>query len=493
MILESIIGILINLFSFIEIFFQTDADSARYLISTIIQSEAAIIAIVFTLSLIAVQQTTSTYSSRVIDIFNNYKKNKPFFILLCAYIICIAFSALLLKVIKNENVVPPFIEHFIWIVYALFILLIIALIPYIKFTLNMFKPITLIELLSKNISRQSIESAIKLENSKNVDQNGQVKPIDDTIQPIVDILQGSMTSYDYETSGYGLRIIETKAIQILRDENCDFTCKEAIAIRIINSIKIVGLIAVKQEMERTVNDTVDALLNIHSSLNIIKIDKAIDSIVSVLQNIGEKTTNGKLENSTVYVLEALSEIGIKSIDADRKEITQKVITSIVIITLDEIIIENSPVAYQTLDSAVCKNAIKYLRSIGEKIPEEWELETSMLIKGYVLIGESLIENTVIKRNTEYILTTVLLGLHSTAKNLNLISDVASEIYSIGIKAFNRYRGATDSSLDMLNQLIKDISKLDPLNTNMEYNQRLKDEIDKQISDIKELKNNDKQS
>lgn len=52
--------------------FHTDADSARYMLSALVQTQAAIVAIVITLTLIAVQLTASAYSPRVIDIF---KKN----------------------------------------------------------------------------------------------------------------------------------------------------------------------------------------------------------------------------------------------------------------------------------------------------------------------------------------------------------------------------------------------------------------------------------
>jgi len=44
-------------------------DIARYLLSALVQSLAAIIAIVVTLTLVAVQLTASAYSPRVIDIF----------------------------------------------------------------------------------------------------------------------------------------------------------------------------------------------------------------------------------------------------------------------------------------------------------------------------------------------------------------------------------------------------------------------------------------
>ena len=62
--------------------FHTDANSARYMLSALVQSQAAIVAIVITLTLIAVQLTASAYSPRVIDIF---KKNPDMWILLGCY------------------------------------------------------------------------------------------------------------------------------------------------------------------------------------------------------------------------------------------------------------------------------------------------------------------------------------------------------------------------------------------------------------------------
>jgi hypothetical protein len=46
--------------------FHTDADSARYMLSALVQSQAAIVAIVITLTLIAVQLTASAYSPRLV-------------------------------------------------------------------------------------------------------------------------------------------------------------------------------------------------------------------------------------------------------------------------------------------------------------------------------------------------------------------------------------------------------------------------------------------
>jgi hypothetical protein len=495
MILATIIGILVSLFSIGVTFFQTDADSARYLISAIIQSEAAIIAIVISLSLIAVQQTTSTYSARIIDIFKGYKRYPDLFLLMVAYIVCIAFSAVLLKIIKSQGSVTPFLEYCIWIVYVLFIVLLLALIPYISRTLEMFKPSTLIKLLSENISKESIELAIKHENFNNNDQTGQIKPINDTIQPIIDVLQGSMKSYDYETTRYGLRMIEAKTVQIIRDDTCDPRCKEVIVNRIIDHIKTIGIITTKHEMERSVNDTADTLQRTYDCLVEKGIYTPVDALVSALFVIGEQTINEKLPNSTVQILKVLSGIGIKSIEVEHQKIIQRVLSLIVIIAEEQIATENNPVAYKTLYAIVCQHAILSLKNIGGKIAEkEWEYETSMLIQGFDQIGVALIENTVIKGNADYLLRILLKALYSIAQNLMtlnlmtdnrsiLILDMASEIHSIGIKAFNRYSGITDYSFELLNRLIADIIKLSSQDTSAasDYN-FLFDQIDKLRSD-----------
>lgn len=49
--------------------FNGSADSARYLLSALAQSQAAIVAIVITLTLIAVQLASQVYSPRVMDLF----------------------------------------------------------------------------------------------------------------------------------------------------------------------------------------------------------------------------------------------------------------------------------------------------------------------------------------------------------------------------------------------------------------------------------------
>ncbi len=71
-------------------------DNERYLISALVQSLAATIALVITLSLVAVQLAAQSYSARVIDV---YKNNPDMWILLSIYIVVIFYGLGLLKVI----------------------------------------------------------------------------------------------------------------------------------------------------------------------------------------------------------------------------------------------------------------------------------------------------------------------------------------------------------------------------------------------------------
>jgi uncharacterized membrane protein len=80
--------------------FHTDANSARYMLSALVQSQAAIVAIVITLTLIAVQLTASAYSPRVMDIF---KKNPDMWILLSCYGFSIFYGFIVLKLVEGAE------------------------------------------------------------------------------------------------------------------------------------------------------------------------------------------------------------------------------------------------------------------------------------------------------------------------------------------------------------------------------------------------------
>jgi len=99
------------------------------MISALIQSEAAILAIVITLSLVAVQQASSSYSPRVIEIFKDIQKNMDFYILIGIYLVAMIYGNWVLKQINSDSfgnlanfenpVLFPFFESHVRLTYVL--------------------------------------------------------------------------------------------------------------------------------------------------------------------------------------------------------------------------------------------------------------------------------------------------------------------------------------------------------------------------------------
>ena len=124
-------------------FLHTSVDSARYMLSALVQSEAAIIAMVITLSLVAMQLAASLYSARVIE---EFRKTPDLWILMGVYGIAIFYGLGVLKLIEGACPVVDSIsnlEAHISHAYYFGIFAFVALIPYISNTLNMLKPSTL--------------------------------------------------------------------------------------------------------------------------------------------------------------------------------------------------------------------------------------------------------------------------------------------------------------------------------------------------------------
>jgi hypothetical protein len=192
--------------------FHTDADSARYMLSALVQSQAAIVAIVITLTLIAVQLTASAYSPRVIDIF---KRNPDMWLLLGCYGVSIFYGFIVLKLVEGVEgeavsqsaiwslgFVSISFEFCVSLAYWLGAFTFVALFPYMRNIIGLLKSETIIKRLAIEITRD------KILNSK-----------EDPIQPIVDIIHGSTMKYDLETTRVGLKGVTNGAIEGINSDD----------------------------------------------------------------------------------------------------------------------------------------------------------------------------------------------------------------------------------------------------------------------------------
>jgi hypothetical protein len=208
--------------------FHTDVTSARYMLSALVQSQAAIVAIVITLTLIAVQLTASAYSPRVIDIF---KRNPDMWLLLGCYgVVSMAY----------------------WLGAFTFV----ALFPYMLDVIRLLKPESIIKRLAIEITKD------KFLNKK-----------EHPLQPIMDIIHGSIMKYDLETTRIGLKAVTKRVTEIIDSDIegnismrfCEEHLRQAgrlaargmeddeLTIMVINSLEIFGVSTAEKRLKHATN------------------------------------------------------------------------------------------------------------------------------------------------------------------------------------------------------------------------------------------------
>ena len=182
--IESIsLNITLFMFSFLDSWNLNDIDSARYLISAVIQSECAIISIIITLSLIGVQIIAQKYSTYATDIF---KKYPDIWIILSIYLVSIIVGVFSLVNISRGEVV-------IFLVIFLFIFCLFALGPYIWNMMTIFRPENILTILKFKIINT-------LPDSKT---NSCSDFLNSDIISIFDIIITSIKNNDTNTTNFG--------------------------------------------------------------------------------------------------------------------------------------------------------------------------------------------------------------------------------------------------------------------------------------------------
>ncbi len=273
-------------------------DNERYLISALVQSLAATIALVVSLSLIAIQFAAESHSSRIIEF---YKRNPDMWILISIYIVVIFYGLALLKVI-DIGVVGINMEIAIYFAYFLGFFAFICLIPYIWSTLNLLKISTAIKWLEKDITKENVLEALK-------DSDDIIEK--DPVQPIIDIMNSALERNDYETVRNGLKVIKKNIIVILENPLEENEEKEIINY-IIQHIAEFGIYGANKKKEIFVRD-----------------------IIISLHEIGVKAIENKRKVSFSKVATAIGEVG-KRAAKNELEITFDVVTKLTDLTKEAI-------------------------------------------------------------------------------------------------------------------------------------------------------------
>lgn len=171
-------NLILFVFAFFNYWNPNDTESLRYLISALIQSEAAIISIIITLSLIGIQIISQKYSTYATDIF---KKYPDIWIVLSIYLLSILIGVFsLLKI---------FYENSIFLVIFFFTVSLLSLGPYIWNMMTIYRPENILASLKFKIINTLPDSQT---------QNCSVL-LDSNIIAMFDILWTSINNHDSNT------------------------------------------------------------------------------------------------------------------------------------------------------------------------------------------------------------------------------------------------------------------------------------------------------
>jgi len=314
-------------------------------LSALAQSQAAVIAIVVTLTLVAVQLSAQAYSPRVITIF---QESKGFWILLSAYIISIVYDVILLETM------PDNIEGFemkVRIATFLAIFSFLALFPYMCHTMNLLKPRTIINRLAKKIEKDSVLKFIEHSSHQ-----------EDPLQPIVDIVRAAAMKYDFENARNGIADIKERCLAIVSEYSTGYGNKEEtekivahfsnhleeiaklaigrsdeeVAIEAINSLKEIGMVSIEKRLAGTVLITFKSeppgatitITKVYETLPFEAIDLkssenqlggTIEGMADILQEIGRLCIEKELKNGTITVIGSLAKLGTAAAAAKKLE------------------------------------------------------------------------------------------------------------------------------------------------------------------------------
>jgi hypothetical protein len=296
--------------------FHTDVNSARYMLSALVQSQAAIVAIVITLTLIAVQLTASVYSPRVIRIFRN---NPDMWILLGCYGVSIFYGLFVLKLVEgtegefvSQSVIwylgpfPISFESYVSLAYWLGAFTFVVLFPYMLNIISLLKSENIIKRLEIEITKDKI-----------------LNPKGDPVQSILNIIHGSIMKYDLETTRVGLKTFKEQVLKSICPAN-----EEKISRSFCDYLTRVGRLAISREDEESTLEVIENLENFGTSTAEKGLETATVYAVWSLKKVGKAAAGKELEDATVQVAKSLGEVGTAAAGKELGGATQQVAKSL---------------------------------------------------------------------------------------------------------------------------------------------------------------------
>ena len=267
----------------------TSTESARLVVGTLVTTEAAIIAVVVSLSLMGATLVAASYSSRAIDLFKNYP---DFWIIMAIYIYSICYGLCVLKMITDED--DSSIEGSITAAIQLGMFALIAIALYIYSVVDLLNPSKIVQILSQKIEVDSVLSSKRLGDK------------DDPFQPIIDIAISSMNKYDEGTLADVLDAIGSRKKTLFYNGSWH---EKEIGSRLFEHLLGLGKLAAERKDEYAANLVIDEIAQIGVYVAENQIKTSADEAAKTLGLMGEKAVENRLERAAIKTAVSLGIMG----------------------------------------------------------------------------------------------------------------------------------------------------------------------------------------
>lgn len=349
------------------------------MLGILVTSEAAIFALVVSVSLITIQLAASSYSVRIIDIFleDSYFKNTIFI-----FILLILYELFLLMGIQYK-LLEQYIDLLLASTYISAIILFYFLVLYIENTMNLLKPNMLLDTLEQKTVLWTI--------SKD-DQPGDEN---DLLLPITDMIIGSLKRYDESTLRYGIEKLKRILINLINNNRTN-TIRHRMRYFIVYHFNHLIRFALERRDEYAANSL---FLNAgkigEAAIETDDLEEITLGILDLLKEFGKVSAKQKLSLVISEIPPIIEEIGLcamknKSIESrkDRNRNLKK-ITYESSYLLKKIAIE---AIENDIDAGAYYSAESLKRMGDSAIMQSFETETLETAGNLADIGERLIQH-----------------------------------------------------------------------------------------------------
>jgi hypothetical protein len=336
-----------------------DYQIAASLLSTLVKAEAATLAIAISLSLLAIQLASTSYSPRVITII---KKDFYFFLVIILYIFSIILGLSGLRYsefLKNEDYISA--------CFLLGIICFLALIPYVWHILGMLQPSKIIFNLSQDINGEIFDVISPGSQS-------------DAVQPITDIVIRSMAKIEQSTIINGLNSLSDRLKYLLDNIILSDDQQTNFSNLISYHFTFIGVNAIKMENPYATELVIKKM----KLFGLEAIDKdyqdVAKEIASSIMQVGNEASESDISSIAYRAAETIGEIGSAAARKGQCEVTCQAAES-----LGEL---GKTVAGKKMRGAAYQ-AVNSLREIGLKVvqKEDMFIATEVVISSLGSIGE----------------------------------------------------------------------------------------------------------